>query len=71
LHIKQLHAEPNVVFFSLIAKPRERKQKKFESDLTNLSFSVTILTIEQEVWNARIAHVRSRVESLFGLIKNK
>jgi hypothetical protein len=44
--LKQLCAEPNVVFFSPIVKPRRRKQKKFKSNLTNLNFSMIIVIKE-------------------------
>jgi hypothetical protein len=69
--LKLLRTEPNVVFYTPIAKPRGKKRKRSESDLTDPSLGVAVLTKEQEAWNARIAHVRSRVESPFGLIKNK
>jgi hypothetical protein len=38
----------NTFFYTSIAKLRGRKQKKFESDLTNSSFNIIILSKEQE-----------------------
>jgi hypothetical protein len=46
--LKQLRAESNVVFYTLIVKPKRRKQKKFKNNLINSSFNMIVFTKEQK-----------------------
>jgi hypothetical protein len=69
--IKEVYPNSLVKFFTPITKPRGRKRKRVENIEEDISVGATTLTAEQETWNKRVAHVRARVESLFGLIKAK
>jgi hypothetical protein len=66
-----------VKFYTPFSKPRgpkkTKKRKKADqgSFLDDPSEGMKVLTAEQEQWNRNVAHVRSRVESPFGLIKQK
>ena len=62
---------PNVLFYTPIAKPRGKKRKRTDDVPVDPSAGAAVLTKEQQSWNARVAHVRARVESPFGLIKAK
>jgi hypothetical protein len=69
--IKEVYPNSSVKFFTPIAKPKGRKRKRVENVEEDVSISTTTLIAEQETWNKRVAHVRARVESPFGLIKVK
>jgi hypothetical protein len=74
--LKEINCHKLLAFYHPIAKPRGRKKKKRkrednESFAEDPSYGVKVLTAKQKQWNNNVAHVRSRVESPFGLIKLK
>jgi hypothetical protein len=69
--MKRFEHEKQVVFYTPVAKPRGRKKKATQKLPNNLSFQLTKLSKEQKTWNNRHQHIRSQVESPFGLLKLK
>jgi hypothetical protein len=69
--MKRFEHEKQVVFYTSIAKLHRRKKKVIQELPNDLSFQLTGLSKEQETWNNRHRHIRSRVESPFGLLKLK
>jgi DDE superfamily endonuclease len=59
-------AEEVVQFFTPFSKPRGPKGKKRDP-----SQGLKVLTQKQKTWNNSISHIRGRIESPFGLIKQK
>jgi hypothetical protein len=68
--MKTLRFDEHIYFYTLVVKLR-RRPKKIPGLHTNESRGLHVLTKEQQVWNTWIAHVRTRVEHPFGLIKLK
>jgi len=69
--LKKIGKQKHVVFYTPYAKPRGRKPKTTDGGSQDQSRGLRVLTTEQKEWNKRIQHIRARVESPFGLIKNK
>jgi hypothetical protein len=69
--MKRFGHEKEVVFYTSIAKPRGRKKKALKELPVDTSSQLSGLSKEQETWNKRHRHVRSWVESPFGLLKTK
>ena len=69
--LKKIGKQKHVVFYTPYAKPRGRKPKTTDGVSQDQSRGLRVLTTEQKEWNKRIQHIRARVESPFGLIKNK
>jgi hypothetical protein len=69
--IKEVYLNSSMKFFTPIAKSRGRKRKRVENIEEDILAGATTLTAEQKTWNKRVAHVRAKVKSPFGLIKAK
>jgi hypothetical protein len=69
--MKRFGHEKQVVFYTLVVKLYGRKKKATQELPNDPSFQLIGLLKKQETWNNRHRHIRSRVESPFGLLKLK
>jgi DDE superfamily endonuclease len=70
--MKDIGGEEKVKFYHPISHPRGRKRKKTTTDFDDdPSCGQKKLTAAQTLWNEKVSHIRARVESPFGLVKQK
>ena len=68
--MKGIQAENNVKFYVPFAEPRRRKCKRSLTE-EDPSLGVSKLSKAQLSWNLKISKLRARVESPFGLVKDR
>jgi hypothetical protein len=68
---KKIRKEKQIVFYTSIAKLREKKPKTMTTPTNDQFRGLKVLTTQQQEWNKRVSHVRARKESPFELIKIK